>query len=127
MPYSFYANYGYVVCSFQTNFVMKIEIRTGKITILGHFYILITRMGLFHSYLPRGAVSVIRSAYLRGAIHQNATRGISGSGLQAVLTGAGSALQPGAYGRALHVGALTRGLPRGALVRALTPGASRRP
>ncbi|KAL5134080.1 Serine/threonine-protein phosphatase 7 long form [Glycine soja] len=46
-----------------------------------------------------------------GAYLRNATHGVCCSGWQAVVTGAGSALQPGAYGRALHAGVLTGGLP----------------
>ena len=51
--------------------------RKGKITKLGPFYKLITKMGLFHFYLPRGSVILLQSAYLRGAFHQNATRGVT--------------------------------------------------
>ena len=50
----------------------------GKITKLGPFYKLITNMGLFHFYLPRGSVILLQSAYLRSAFHQNATRGLTG-------------------------------------------------
>ena len=63
-------------------------------------------MDLFHSYLPWSAVVVVEGAYLR-----NTTRGVRYRWWQAVVTGAGRALQPGAYGRALHAGALTRALP----------------
>ena len=34
-------------------------------------------MSLFHFYLPRGYVILLQSAYLRGAFHQNATRGVT--------------------------------------------------
>ena len=50
----------------------------GKITKLGPFYKLITKMGLFHFYLLRGSVILLQSAYLRSAFHQNATRGLTG-------------------------------------------------
>ncbi|XP_028223626.1 serine/threonine-protein phosphatase 7 long form homolog [Glycine soja] len=76
-------------------------------------------MGLFHSYLPWGAVLVVEGAYLRGAYRRNATRGVRCRWWQAVATGAGCALQPGAYGRALHAGAKGRALHAGALTRAL--------
>ena len=35
-------------------------------------------MGLFHFYLSRGSVISLQSAYLRGAFHQNVTRGVTG-------------------------------------------------
>ena len=49
----------------------------GKITKLGPFYKLITKMGLFHFYLPRESLILLQSAYLRGAFHQNATCGVT--------------------------------------------------
>ena len=76
-------------------------------------------MSLFHSYLPWGVVLVVEGAYLRGAYRRNATRGVRCRWWQAVVTGAGRALQPGAYGRALHAGAKGRALHAGALTRAL--------
>ena len=53
------------------------EVNPGKIIKLDPFYKLITRMGLFHYYLSRGSLTLLQSAYLRGAFHQKATHGVT--------------------------------------------------